>query len=229
MGVEMVKENMVRPRIPLSSNDMNPWPIAEAYNKIMKKAPYGIIARKVLKLGVNEGRVLDIACGPAHLLIALSKLAPKLKLHGLDVSPNMLKIAKGNLERKGLNNEIELHLGSACDLPFESNTFDLVINTNTLHGIEKPKKFFEEFVRVMNPGGAGFIYAYRRDTPGWLRRMGYLQSRYLALRKTPLDGMGPLIDASYTSEEVEDYLRQCPLTKWQIKKSILSITILVQK
>ncbi|PIU13370.1 MAG: hypothetical protein COT21_02135 [Hadesarchaea archaeon CG08_land_8_20_14_0_20_51_8] len=223
------KEKAVRPRIPLSIRDMDTRPIAEAYNKIISKAPHSIFARKILKLGVREGKTLDIACGPGHLLISLSKFAPKLELHGLDISPNMLKIAEENLERKELGKKIKLYLGSAYDMPFEDSTFDLVVNTNTLHCLENPKKFFDEFIRVMKPGGAGLILAYSRDTSRWLRSLGYLNTRYLAWRKIPLDGMGPLIDASYTSEEIESYLKQCPLTKWQIKKSIFLMTILLQK
>lgn len=220
----------VQSRSAYTLRDMNPQPTVEVYDRIIDKFPHGFLAKKLLKLGIKEGKALDVACGPGHLLCDLAQLAPKLKLYGLDISSNMLEAAHKKFKKKGLDRRIRLYLGSAYDLPFEDNYFDLVTNTLALHCLEEPQKFFTEFVRVMKPGGKGLILAYKRDTPKWIRIMAYLHSRYLAWKKVPLDGMGPVIDASYTIEEIEDYLRQYPLTKWQIKESmIFLITILLEK
>lgn len=221
---------MVRPRTPFLLRDMNPQRTVEVYDRIMSMAPVNFSARKVLKLGVQDGKALDIACGPGHLLCALAKLTSQLELHGLDISPNMLKAARKKFEKRGLDGKIQLHLGSAYDLPFEDNTFDLVTNTLVLHCLEEPQQFFAEFVRVMKPDGKGMILAYTRNAPGWIRLLANLHSRYMAWRKIPLDGMGPVLDSSYTVEEIESYLKQLTAAKWRIDESLIFlITILLEK
>jgi len=228
--METKNKKTARPRTPFVLRDMNSQRTVEVYDRIMSMAPVNFFARKVLKLGVEDGKALDIACGPGHLLCALARLAPKLELHGVDISPNMLKAARKKFEKRGLDGKIQLHLGSAYDLPFEDNTFDLVTNTLALHCLEEPQRFFDEFMRVMKPDGKGMILAYTRNAPGWIRFPAKLHSRYMTWRKIPLDGMGPVLDSSYTVEEIEGYLKQLTTAKWQIHESLLFlITILLEK
>lgn len=52
--------------------------------------PFRILAKRILGLGVDKGKLLDIACGPGHLLVALAKLSPEVQLYGMDISPNIL-------------------------------------------------------------------------------------------------------------------------------------------
>lgn len=220
-------EKMVRSRLPLLLKSMDPQPTVDAYDRIISKAPVTWLTRRVLRLGVHEGKALDIACGPGHLLRSLARLAPNLELHGVDVSPNMLKRAQERSEKKGLASRIELHLGSAYQLPFESNTFDLVINTLALHCFEEPQRFFGELVRVMKPNGKGLILAYDRDAPRCVRAMARLYSVYRDWRKIPLDGLELVLDSSYTVEEIEDYLTNFPGMEWQIKEYMSSLIIVV--
>lgn len=224
--METKNKKTARPRAAFVIRDMNQQRTVEVYDRIISVAPVNFFARKVLKLGVKDGKALDIACGPGHLLCALARLAPKLELHGVDISPNMLKAARKKFEERGLDGKIQLHLGSAYDLPFKDNTFDLVTNTLALHCLEKPQQFFEEFVRVMKPDGKGMILAYTRNAPGWIRFLAKLHSRYMTWRKIPLDGMGPVLDSSYTVEEIEGYLQKCPQVKWQIKEFMGSLIMI---
>jgi ubiquinone/menaquinone biosynthesis C-methylase UbiE len=218
---------MVRSRVPLLLKSMDPQPTVDAYDRIISKAPVTLLARRVLRLGIDEGKALDIACGPGHLLCSLARLAPNLELHGVDVSPNMLRRAQERFEKKRPGSRIELHLGSAYQLPFESNTFDLVINTLALHCFEEPQRFFDELVRVMKPSGKGLILAYDRDAPRWVRAMARLYSVYSDWRKIPLDGLELVLDSSYAVEEIEDCLRKFPGMEWQTKEYVSSLIIAV--
>lgn len=45
----------------------------------------------------SRARVLDLACGPANISCYLHKKLPQLAIHGVDLAPNMIALAKENL------------------------------------------------------------------------------------------------------------------------------------
>lgn len=210
---------------------MGPVDVAEAYEKTIRRFPQGVFARKIVNLGVREGKALDVACGPGHLLVALSKAAPRLELHGVDISAAMLEIAGKNLDRAGLREKATLHSGSAYELPFDDAFFDLVTCTNALHGMERPERFFSELARVMRSGGLGYVLAYRRDVAGWMRWLGGMHSRVLAWRHVPLDGMRAVLDASYSPAEVRRFLERSlgDGAAGEVRPGRMLITIILRK
>jgi ubiquinone/menaquinone biosynthesis C-methylase UbiE len=208
---------------------MDPKPIAEAYAKLTGRAPFSIAARKALRLSSDEGNVLDVACGPGYFLAQLAKLAPHKEIHGLDISPNMLSLAKDTLQKRNLDAKVQLHLGSAFDLPFEDNSLDLVTNSNFLHQIDDPSQFLYEMVRVLKPGGTGIIFDFTRDVPSWVRSLAYLHTRYTLWKQIPLDGMGRVIDACFTIEEIEGYLEKIPSIKWKIERPLMMVITTIWK
>lgn len=72
--------------------------------------------------------VLDVGCGKAHLLYELTQVVPGLTVAGIDVSAYGLEHAKEELRPM-------LRLGSACELPFETASFDLVVSLAVLHNL----------------------------------------------------------------------------------------------
>ncbi len=100
-----------------------------------------------LKMGPTD-RVLDVGCGTGALLYRLASSSPKARLVGLDLVPEMLAIA-----RRRLPSGLELREGSAEQLPFEDEQFDLVVSCNMFHYIRHPKRAIQEMLRVLRPGG----------------------------------------------------------------------------
>jgi ubiquinone/menaquinone biosynthesis C-methylase UbiE len=76
------------------------------------------------------------------------------KVTGVDLSPGMLDKAKHNAECMGL--DIEFFHGDAENLPFEDNSFDLVVNKFLLWTLPKPSCAVQEWRRVLKPGGRVF-------------------------------------------------------------------------
>lgn len=72
-----------------------------------------------------SGRVLEVGFGPGHVLSALS--AGGYEAVGLDVSPEMARLARRRLRRRGL--AVPLCLGRAQALPFAPGSFDAVVAT----------------------------------------------------------------------------------------------------
>jgi len=81
---------------------MDPLATVEAYDRMMSRVRFSVIAKRILKLGIKEGKLLDVACGPGHLLVALARLETDLRLYGMDISPNMLDACRRNLRKRDL-------------------------------------------------------------------------------------------------------------------------------
>ena len=73
---------------------------------------------------------------------------------GVDLSSGMLEKAKHNAENMGL--EVDFFYGDAENLPFEDNSFDLVVNKFLLWTLPQPSCAVREWKRVLKPGGRIF-------------------------------------------------------------------------
>ena len=88
---------------------------------------------------------------------------------GMDLSPAMLEEAKSKLGVKA-----ELLLGSASEMRYQDNFFDLVIGSMTLHEMPRTVRFqvVNEMVRVLKQDGRILIIDFHpgsiRSFKGWL-------------------------------------------------------------
>ncbi len=104
-------------------------------------------------------RHLDVGCGPGHVLNWLKDL--KLQQWGLDISIENLRNARA---RTGAY----VVLGSADNMPFRADSFDVVTESSVLHHIEDWKGMLRETARVCAPGGAIILDSEpSTDTKDW--------------------------------------------------------------
>lgn len=213
-------------RQPSILNDMDTPETAAYYDKLMDKFIFfRPLSMKIMDLGIERGALLDVACGPGHLLAETGKRADELKLYGVDLSPNMLDVARRNLSNRLPGRSVTLAIGSMYELPFGDETFNLVISTNVIHFAEQPVKYFNELFRVLKPGGAGFVSGFRRDTPGALYTVAKLQSRYLTWRGHLLDGGARVIESSYIKEEIDEFLKSSNITDYDIDTGLMQLYV----
>lgn len=97
--------------------------------------------------------ILDLATGTADLAIALAKHNPQAHIIGMDISEKMLEIGKDKIKKKKLENQIELCVGDAANLPFESNCFDAVTIAFGVRNFENLNQSLSEIHRVLKPKG----------------------------------------------------------------------------
>ncbi|MBS4899287.1 MAG: class I SAM-dependent methyltransferase [Clostridiales bacterium] len=99
-------------------------------------------------------KVLEVACNMGTTMIQISG---RYGCHftGLDLSEEALSHARENIKAAGLEDKIDLVQGSAFELPFEDNSFDVVINEAMLTMLLGDKKdlALSEYHRVLKPGG----------------------------------------------------------------------------
>lgn len=97
-----------------------------------------------------DDELLDIACGPGSLTLAL---APHVaKATGFDITPAMLDEARAAQERSGIKN-VEWVQGDAARLPFADGSFSLVTCSAAFHHFEDPARILAEMARVCRKDG----------------------------------------------------------------------------
>ena len=106
----------------------------------------------IRKLNIKTNNIiLDVACGTGDISFEIEKKYSTI-VTGLDISPNMIKIAKNKSKKRGLN-KINFIVGDAEDLPMENNSIDKITISYGFRNISNYDKALSEFYRVLKPGG----------------------------------------------------------------------------
>jgi ubiquinone/menaquinone biosynthesis C-methylase UbiE len=101
--------------------------------------------------GWPYGSSLEIGCGTGFFTLNL-KLAGVLgECHVTDISSGMVQAAKRNARELGF--EISGRTADAERLPYDDDSFDLVIGHAVIHHIPDVEQAFREMLRVLKPGG----------------------------------------------------------------------------
>ena len=110
-------------------------------------------ARLIDKLLEKKGelQVLDISTGSCNSLYRHGWMKLNAEYTGLDLSETMLLQGLQFMAAKQI--PIDLVLGSATQLPFASDKFDVVLNYGALNGYTDSKRALEEMARVTKSGG----------------------------------------------------------------------------
>jgi ubiquinone/menaquinone biosynthesis C-methylase UbiE len=159
----------------------------------------------VERWGVSSGRVLDVGTGTGMLAIEFAKGIPTVEVVGLDLSDVALELARDNAQKSRASSRVSFERGDAEDMPFEDDTFDLVISGNTLHLLKNPVRMLNEIQRVLKPGGRFLVSDFRRS---WL---GILTEH---------------VRSAYSAQEVRDLLRQSELQNWKVKDFFFWLSVL---
>lgn len=118
---------------------------------------YPVIANQITdKLKITEGIAIEVGAGPASLSIAMARIT-KLKIHAMDISPEMLQIAQETIGNKGLKNRIKTVEGDVHCLPFQDGFADLIFSRGSMFFWKDLTSAFREIYRALKPGGAGYI------------------------------------------------------------------------
>jgi ubiquinone/menaquinone biosynthesis C-methylase UbiE len=100
-----------------------------------------------------------VGCGTGRGLFFLHHIGVD-EIYGIDVSDESIKICKENLNKAGC--EAYLCTGSAENLPFRDEFFDLVTCFSSLHHVYDWKKALKEIYRVLEEGGECYCVFERR-------------------------------------------------------------------
>ena len=139
---------------------------AEAYDAMEHGEVDNAFVERVLALGAKSGHFLDVGTGPAQIPILLAQRCPEIRITALDLSKEMLKIAKRHIAAAALTSRITLEQVDAKALPYPDNTFDGIISNSIVHHIHDSLRAMQEMSRVVKPGGLVLIRdLVRPETP----------------------------------------------------------------
>lgn len=152
------------------------------------------------------GRALELGCGTGFFLLNLMQGGIATKGSVTDLSPGMVKVALRNAENLGL--DVDGRVADAETIPYEDNTFDLVVGHAVLHHIPDVEKSLREVLRVLKPGGR-YVFAGEPSTIGdfyarWLSRATWAAT-------TKITKLGPLQDWRRPQAELDESSRAAAL------------------
>ena len=102
--------------------------------------------------GADRVKLLDVGCGTGRTLHQLAITHPTMRLHGADMSPAYIKLARKRLEHV---QELTLAVENGEALPWADGTFDVVTSTYMFHELPRNarRNVVREMLRVVRPGG----------------------------------------------------------------------------
>jgi ubiquinone/menaquinone biosynthesis C-methylase UbiE len=102
--------------------------------------------------GADRVRLLDVGCGTGRTLHQLARAHPKMRLHGCDLSPAYVRLAR---DRLADIDELTLAVENAEALPWADATFDVATSVYMFHELPRNarRNVVRELHRVVKPGG----------------------------------------------------------------------------
>lgn len=145
-------EGFFEPNSPLYARIFAPA-LSPLYNRAADDVAVELASR-----GRGQAAILDLGCGPGDLAVRLASRLQAARIVGLDLSPTMIELAKRHETPGG---GLRFVVGDAASLPFEADSFDVVVSTLSLHHWAEPAASFAEIRRVLRPGGLALVYDLR--------------------------------------------------------------------
>jgi len=104
---------------------------------------------------IREGdKILDCGSGTGTTgILAAKKTGPRGRVTMFDLSDAMLAVARDKVAHEGLQDRVVFQTGDMVHLPFDDNTFDVVLSTYSLCPLYDPQQGALELYRVTKPGG----------------------------------------------------------------------------
>jgi 2-polyprenyl-6-hydroxyphenyl methylase/3-demethylubiquinone-9 3-methyltransferase len=133
---------------------VNPWRVPFYSQVLLESYPDGLS-------GIE---LLDIGCGGGYLTEEYARLG--CQTSGIDISSASIAEAIQHASIEGL--KINYQVGSATNLEFPENSFDVVSCCDVLEHIENWPAAIQEIARVLRPGGLFFFDTINRTLPSFV-------------------------------------------------------------
>jgi ubiquinone/menaquinone biosynthesis C-methylase UbiE len=175
----------------------------------------------------DDAAVLEVAPGPGYLAVEIARLR-RFTVTGLDISRTFVEIAAGNAARAGV--DVRFRRGDAAAMPFDAESFDLIICQAAFKNFARPAEAIGEMHRVLRTGGTAVIQdmhkgATAADIAGEVRGMELGRLNAFMTRRA----LAGLRRRAYTRAEFERLAAGGPFPAFDIKTEGISIEVRLTK
>jgi arsenite methyltransferase len=149
--------------------------------------------------------VLDLGPGGGiDVLLSAKRVAPGGKAYGLDMTDEMLALARENQKKSGIEN-VEFLKGAIESIPLPDNAVDVIISNCVINLSGNKDRVLREAFRVLKPGGRLAVsdVVIRGEVPGELRKSMELWIGCIAGALQETEYRGKLQAANFESIDVE--------------------------
>lgn len=218
---------MVKPRIVETDQGITGESETQAYDQMLRhlRDKGWMETDLIIKEGLSSGLSLEVGPGPGYLGLEWLKRTEGTTLKGLDISEDMIRLARQNAAAYSLTDRATYVKGDARKMPFDDRHFDAVFSNGSLHEWAQPVEILSEIGRVLKPGGRYVVSDLRRDMNPLMKWFLWINTRPRAMRS----GLVSSINASYVLSEIMGLLAKTSLSGWQARQNVLGLVISGQK
>jgi ubiquinone/menaquinone biosynthesis C-methylase UbiE len=121
-------------------------------NRILKiyKNAYDLSIQKIRSVLSPDQHVLEIGCGTGIVSLGVAPYVESLV--ATDISSQMIAVAKSKAESSSVSN-VDFRVCDGYSLPYDNESFDVVLLFNTLHVVKEPAALLHEAYRLLKPAG----------------------------------------------------------------------------
>jgi len=101
-------------------------------------------------------RVADVACGTGWSTIAIAEAYPKVHVHGIDVDPYSIEVARRNAAGAGLDGRVRFEIRDASEASLEER-FDLACAFGAVHDMARPVEALRGIRGLLAAGGSALV------------------------------------------------------------------------
>ncbi len=155
---------------------------------------------------LNPGEtVLDLGSGGGiDVLLSARRVGPTGKAYGLDMTDDMLALARENQKKSGLTN-VEFLKGEIENIPLPDNSVDVIISNCVINLSANKDRVLQEAFRVLKPGGRFAVsdVVVRGEVPDAIRKSMLLWVGCIAGALGDHEYVSKLSEAGFAAVEIE--------------------------
>lgn len=211
--------------------------IADTYDRLNHVLSLNIDKRwrrKAVKQLHPSIEALDVAVGTADLAIELIRQKKAEHVIGIDLSTEMLRLGKEKIAKKKMSDRITLIEGSALELPYPSNNFDIVTCAYGVRNFSDLDQGLREMQRVLKANGQLIVleFSYPKNRIiAWIYDLYFSHilptiGRWLSRDKTAYTYLNKSVKNFIWGEEMAKHLKGAGFEKVNYKTFSFGITTL---
>ena len=212
-----------------------PGILASVYDKaamMVIGSYYSQVADEIVS-ELKSGTILDVGTGPGYLTIEIVKRAPAIKVDGVDLTREFIKIAQENSIRAGFADKLHFEVMDAANIRAEDNFYDMVFSSGMIHALRSQRvaKFMKECYRVLKPGGRLWIFDPARvhseiDRKAWWASLNF-REKFLLRFYNLLKPFG--VNHYYSKEEIMQIIADTDFDIYRVEEGDKEIKVKLRK